>query len=200
MICTDKLRNIHRWITGKWFVIMIFCFQLLSLKTVHAQTMSVNTDLLMDVLQTPSLGLEFVTGNSTTVGVNAMMNNKPWGKDIKLFMVQPELRYYFSRRAMHHHFVGFCVPIGTYRIEGEEKVYDGYGVGVGITFGYVMSLASHWTLDFHAGVQNFFYKQKEYYQGDPYDERYIRDGQHTTNARGTYFLPTRIGVSIGYLF
>ena len=168
--------------------------------TASAQTLAVNTDLLMDGLQTPSLGLEFVVGNSTSVSVNAMMNNKPWGQDIKLVMAQPELRYYFSRRVMHHHFVGVCLPVATYRIGGERKVYDGYGVGVGLTFGYVMNIASHLTMDFHAGVQNFFYSQKEYYKNDPYDEKYIKNGRHTTNARGTYFLPTRIGVSVAYLF
>lgn len=159
-----------------------------------AQKLAVNTDLLMDGLQTPSLGFEFATGNSTSISLNAMGNYKPWGADMKMIAVQPELRYYFSRRAMSRHFVGICLPFGTYKIKDDNKVYDGYGLGVGVTFGYVINLSRRWNLDLHAGVQNFFYEQKEFYKGGIYEK--ITD---TYNARGTYFLPTRIGVSIAYI-
>ena len=95
---------------------------------------------------------------------------------------------------MARHFIGVCLPFGTYRVGDSEKVYDGYGVGIGVTFGYVISLSRHWNLDLHAGVQNFFYEQKEFYKGDIYEKI-----NNTYNARGTYFMPTRIGVSIAYI-
>ncbi|MCM1078713.1 MAG: DUF3575 domain-containing protein [Bacteroidales bacterium] len=158
-----------------------------------AQTLAVSTDLLMDGLQTPSLGFELATGNSTSVSLNVMGNYKPWGADMKMVAVQPELRYYLSRRTMARHFVGVCIPFGTYRITGSEKVYDGYGAGIGVTFGYVISLSRRWNIDLHAGVQNFFYQQKEYAKDE------IPENINTHNATGSYFLPTRIGVSIAYI-
>ncbi|NPD81721.1 DUF3575 domain-containing protein [Palleniella muris] len=158
-----------------------------------AQTVAVNSDLVMDALQTPSLGLEFTTGNSTTLSLNAMGNYKPWGADMKMIAIQPEWRYYLSRRAMSRHFIGLCLPFGTYKVTGTDKVYDGYGVGVGVTFGYVLSLSRRWNIDFHAGVQNFFYKQKELFKTEDPTELI------TDNSRGSYFLPTRIGISIAYI-
>lgn len=158
-----------------------------------AQIVAVNTDLVMDGLQTPSLGVEFTTGNSTSLSLNAMGNYKPWGVDMKMIAFQPEFRYYLSRRAMSRHFVGVCVPFGTYKVTGDEKVYDGYGLGLGVTFGYVVSLSRHWNLDFHAGVQNFVYRQKEYYKDN------VSEELKKYNSKGRYFLPTRIGVSIAYI-
>ena len=164
-----------------------------------AQVLAVKTNLVADGLMMPSLGAEFTAGNSWSVSLSALYGEKAAFQDARLLSVQPEVRCWLSRRPMHKHFVGVAVPLASYRLETAGKVYDGYGLGLGVTFGYVMSFTKRWNLELHAGVQNFFYRQKEYYHGDPYDERYILNGQHDTNARGTYFLPTHIGASITYI-
>lgn len=166
----------------------------------RSQVIAVNTDLLMDGAMLPNIGAEYVTGNSTSVSLNVIGASKPWGIDLKMIAIQPEFRYYFSRRAMYHHYVGVCTPIGSYKLDDGAKIYDGYGIGIGVTFGYVIKLSNHWNIDLHAGVQNFFYQQKEYWEGDRYDEMW-RDssGRLYHNAKGAHFLPTRVGVSFAYI-
>ncbi len=165
-----------------------------------AQMMAINTDVAMDILMTPNLGFELVTGERTTLGMHVFGNKNPWGKDITMIGAQPEFRYFFSGRPMHREFIGFGA-IGTiYDITWAGKVYDGIAIGAGITFGYVMSLSSRLNIDFHAGFGAVAYKHKEYFVDDNYDIDYSIDGVERTNAQGYHLVPTRIGVSLTYIF
>lgn len=165
----------------------------------RAQVVAVNTDLAMDALMTPSLGVEFVTGNSTTLNVNALANYKPLGKDMKCVFVQPEVRLYPSRRTMYHEFIGVCGIAGNYEYTNTENVRKGYGLGLGLTIGYVMKLSKHLNLDLHAGYGLLYYVQKKYKVGDPYDELYRLNGRVPANDSGYLFVPTRVGVSLSYI-
>ena len=100
---------------------------------------------------------------------------------------------------MYKEFIGLGAIGATYDIKWAGKVYDGTGLGLGLTFGYVMPIKSRINIDFHAGFGFIFYKHKEYFNGDQYDADYIFDGEQRANASGYYLLPTRIGVSISYI-
>lgn len=167
--------------------------------TTSAQMLSVNTDLATDLLQTPSLGFELVAGERSSVGVNVMGNYKPWGKDMKLIAVQPEYRYYFSGRPMHHYFVGAGGVGASYDISWKGKVYNGSAIGLGLTFGYVFSLSRRICIDCHAGFGAVYYKHKEYFEHDPYDADFSIGGVERTNSEGYCLMPTRIGVSLSYI-
>ena len=62
----------------------------------RAQMIAANIDALWAAMMSPSVGLEMVVGEKSTVGLNVSYMGKPYGMDIKLFEVQPEYRYYFS--------------------------------------------------------------------------------------------------------
>lgn len=164
---------------------------------VNAQMLSVNTDLAMDALATPSFGMELVVGNHTSISINGLGNYKPWGTNVQLLAVQPEIRYYLSRRPMYHHFVGVCALAASYDMKYDGIRHDGYGAGAGITFGYVLPLGSRWNIDFHAGFTTFFYEQREYTPSEFVDKTLGVDVP--LNAHGHYTFPARVGVSLTYI-
>lgn len=164
-----------------------------------AQKIALQTDVVWDALMTPNLGAEIVTGERSTVGLALMGNYKPWGKDIRLFVAQPEWRYYFSGRPMSKFFFGVGGLVGFYDITTHGKTYDGLTYGAGLTFGYVIKLGSRLNIDAHAGVGAVAYSRKEYYKGDAYDRDYIKNGEIKSNAKGYNLIPTKIGVSISYI-
>ena len=178
---------------------LIIVFMLFATVTTKAQMLAVSTDMLHDALMMPSLGLELVTGERTTIGMHAFGGYHPWGNSSRMIAVQPELRYFFSGRPMSREFVGIGAIGALYNITWKGKVYEGESCGIGLTFGYVLSLTYRLNLDFHAGFGAIYYRQKEYFEGDFYDIDYSRNGNLETNAWGYTLLPTRIGISLSYI-
>ena len=164
----------------------------------RAQKLAVNTDVLMDACMIPSVGLEMTVGNWSTLGLNVLGCNKPYGKNIKLLAAQPEYRYYFSGRPMHSLFVGVGGVGAIYDASIKGKVYKGIAYGGGITFGYVMNVTKRLFIDFHAGVAAVGYNRKEYFAGDNYGD-YVVGGLNRPNASGYYLMPQRIGISVAYI-
>lgn len=166
----------------------------------RAQKLAINTDLAMDALTLPNLGLEITCGERSTFSLNLMGGYHPWwGSECKMFAMQPEYRYYFSGRPIHGWFAGLGGIAGFYDMTLHGKVYDGLAYGAGLTLGYVVNLSSRWNLDFHAGVGAVGYNRKEYFVGDNYDIDYSVGDDLRTNSKGLYLMPTRIGVSITYI-
>lgn len=179
--------------------LLIIAIAALSVSYAKAQMVAVNTDLLMDLLATPSGGVELVVGERSTLGLDVMGNYHPWKKNMKMIVVQPEYRYYISGRPMHKHFIGIGALAASYDVRIKGKVHNGTGLGIGLVFGYVANLSKRFNIDFHAGFGAIGYKHKEYSMGDNYDSDYTADGKLSTNATGYYLLPTRIGVSLTYI-
>ncbi|MBP3844854.1 MAG: DUF3575 domain-containing protein [Prevotella sp.] len=180
-------------------IFLTIVWAVLSIMEANAQMLSANVDALWLATLSPNLGFELVVGERSTISLNGMMMSKPLGKDVKLYALQPEYRYYFSGRPMYREFIGFGAIGGTYDITWSGKKYDGTAIGGGLTFGYVMPLTRRLNIDFHAGFGFVHYKQKEYFVGDQYDADYSVDNAQRTNAKGFYFIPTRIGVSLTYI-
>ena len=78
-------------------ILSIVCAVVISLSA-KAQMVALNTDLAMDACMAPSLGMEIVTGNKTSFGVNFIYAWKGLGKNIEATVIQPEFRYYLSNR------------------------------------------------------------------------------------------------------
>jgi hypothetical protein len=171
---------------------------MLSTSTCKAQMIAVNTDVLNDVAMVPNIGFELATGNSTTLTLQGAYATRALGKEIRIAALQPELRYYLSRRTMHNEFVGIGAIGASYKINWKNKIYDGDALGIGLTFGYVWNLSQRFSVDFHAGLGVVTYKHKEYYDGDDY-QNYSESGKTLTNAKGYYLIPTRIGISLSYI-
>jgi len=179
--------------------LFFIAFMALSASCAKAQMVAVNTDLVMDLLATPSAGIELVVGERSTLGLDVMGNYHPWKKHMKMIVVQPEYRYYISGRPMHKHFIGIGGLAASYEVWLKGKVYNGTGLGLGLVFGYVANLGKRFNIDFHAGFGAIGYKHKEYTLGDNYDSGYLENGELKTNAKGYYLLPTRIGISLTYI-
>lgn len=162
---------------------------------------AINTDIAMDAMMTPSLGMEIVTGNRSTFSANVMYSWKSLGKNISVIAVQPEYRYYLSNRPIHGIFMGIGAIGGRYDIEWANKTYKGDAFGAGLTFGYVWNLTRRLSVDFHAGFGAIIYNQKEHFLKDHYDEESAEGNPSYTkaNANGYYLAPTRLGVSISYV-
>lgn len=190
----------------KKVVTLLFLMVTLS---VRAQLIAVSTDVAMDALMAPSIGAEIVTGNKSSLSVNATFTRNPYGKTLKGWAVQPEYRYYFSGRPIKGWFVGLGGIGGVYDASIRSKVYDGYAVGGGITFGYVLTFKGkrkkdggfldRLGIDFHSGFGAIYYRRKEYYINDNFDIDFSVNGIEQANAKGYYLLPTRFGVSVSYV-
>ncbi len=165
--------------------------------TCKAQMLAVNSNLVLDASGSPSLGLELVVGNRTTLGVKGFRFMSPVIKSVRCTAIQPQYKYYLSGRAKHSHFIGIGGVLADYKLNHRRKRYEGQGAGIGAIFGYEWNLSKRLSLEFHGGVAPFFYKQKEYYSEDKY-ENYSEAGEKM-NAHGMYVLPTDIGLTLSYV-
>lgn len=165
-----------------------------------AQQIAFHTNLLSDVCMVPSVGAEMVVGNNLSLDLSVTGALKPYGKDIKGIAVQPELRYWFSRRPLYQFYAGIGLIASLYDVKWAGKVYDnGQAIGGGLTFGYSLRLGNRVALLFHTGFGAVGYVHTEYFKGDEYDRFTANDGDIKTNAKGLYFLPTNIGVTLSYM-
>lgn len=184
--------------TGKLRKLAMAAILLAFATTVKSQIVSVNTDVVMDGLLAPNLGVEFGLNSRSSLSLNAMYGKRIMYSDMKMTAVQPEWRFYFSGRTMYHHFVGIGALLASYNATFNERTYNGDGAGLGVTFGYVLPLSKHWNVDFHAGCGLFFYRQKEYYKNN--DNIECTDGDREfANSHGSQIVPTRIGISLTYI-
>lgn len=163
-----------------------------------AQIIAVNTDVVSDAMLAPNLGVELGMNSRSSLSVNALFGNKILGKDIKLAAVQPEWRYYLSGRTMYHHFIGIGALATSYNMKVDDRVYNGDGAGLGVTFGYVLPLTNRLSIDFHAGCGMLVYRQKEHHVDEDYSQ-YMDGEQEVANSHGTGIWPTRIGISLTYI-
>lgn len=157
-----------------------------------AQQLALKTDVLWDGLQTPNLGAELVTGNKTSFNISVFGNKKPWGKDVKMLGVIPEMRYWFGGRPMIREFIGLAALVTSYDITWGKEVYGGDAYGAGLTFGYAFYLGKRWNLEAYGTVGMVYYDHKHYYTTDNYTE-------NRRTAYGTALVPFKLGVSVSYI-
>ena len=184
-------------------LILIFIIAL-SATRMSAQQLAVGTNVLMDALMIPNISLEMSLGRSHTmertvlVGQAYMLMKKSYAIHGSAWGVQPELRYFFSGRAMSRWFFGFGAHVSNYDISWGREIYKGNSAGAGLTFGYVFNLTDRLNIDVHSGFGMNYYRQKQYFAGDFYDTEYY-SSMATANARGMVLMPTRMGISITYI-
>lgn len=163
-----------------------------------AQQVAVKTNGLMLLTGLPNLGCEFVTGEHTSVDMTLFGGYKPYGKNIKIIGVQPELRYWFNGRPMVREYLGIAALGTTYDIQWGENIYKGDAFGLGVTMGYSLILNKRWNVEFYAGFGAVYFRQKQYYTHDNFED-YEANNVGKANAYGYKLLPTKLGVSISYI-
>lgn len=163
-----------------------------------AQQIAVHMNALDYVLMTPDVGLDFVTGEKTTVGLSVSGHWRPYGFTSKLISVQPQFRYWFSGRPLNREYVGVSALFCSYDITASARVYEGMAAGLGLTAGYVMPLGKRWGLEFSGGLSLMFFNQKRYSASDSYGD-YYEGGQDWANSRGCTLIPSNLGVTFIYI-
>ena len=170
---------------------------------------AVKTNLALDALAIPNVGMEVGLSKKLTLDVPVYYN--PWkqvmwreqeGKLFKLFMVQPELRYWFCDK-FNGHFVGLHAMGGAYNTTGldlpftpfdnlADYRYKGHFYGGGISYGYQYILNRHWSIEGTVGLGYAYVRYKQYpcQNCKPMKEK----------GHENYFGPTRAALNLIYVF
>lgn len=149
--------------------------------TVKAQVLAVSTDVAWLATQTYNAAAELTISSRSTLSLNIMGNYHPWAlHDMRMIVLQPEWRYYFSGRAMAYHYVGIHGLVANYDFVWKDERHHGDAIAGGFTLGYALPLSERWNVDFHAGLGLAFYHEE-------------------AKSVSTMILPTRIGVSLSYI-
>lgn len=129
-------------------------------------------------------------------------------RDLKMrvFGIQPEIRYWFGESLVKGHFVGLHVPVSGFNVQlGGHRFQDGDHSdpnnprnralwGVGLSYGYAMPLgkSSNWGVEFTVGL-GYLDVMYDVYEG-------VTNGRYIETIRRPYFGPTRLGIDFSYRF
>ena len=127
-------------------------------------------------------------------------NYNPWkfgdDRQIKHWLVQPELRYWLCERfngsffGLHGHYGEMNVSNLNIFGMGHDR-YDGNLYGTGISYGYQWIISKRWSMEATIGVGYARLEYDKYARGDGGEKL----GHNTRN----YFGPTKIGLSFIYV-
>lgn len=125
------------------------------------------------------------------------LNSNNLDRKIRVFAIQPELRYWFGEPLVKGHFLGLHVPVAGFNIQlGDKRYQDPNRAlwGVGVSYGYAMPLGkdTNWGVEFTVGLgyMNVVY---DIYEG-------VENGKYLRTQRMNYWGPTRVGVDFSYRF
>ncbi len=178
-----------------WLLLLPVCL--------HAQV-AVKTNVPMDALLIPNAGIEVGIARKWTVDVPVYYN--PWKhgdtKMHKLFMVQPEARYWLCDK-FNGHFFGVHLMGGVYNTTGFDLPfspfddldgfrYKGEFYGGGISYGYQFVLGRHWNLGATVGIGYALVDYKKY--------ECKECGERVDKGDKNYFGPTKAALNLIYVF
>lgn len=183
-------------------ILLLTLFSLSSL--VSGQDLGIKSNFVYLATTTPNLALELKTGEKTSL--DAVVGYNPWSfkdnKKIKHILVQPEFRYW-PCETFNGHFFGVHAH-GAYYNAGNVKLpfdlikplreyrYQGYLIGGGVSYGYQWILGNHWNLEATVGLGYAYLNYDKY--------NCLTCGQWEAQEDYHYFGPTRLGLSIVYIF
>ena len=163
--------------------------------------MSLQTNLLYDLLITPNIGVEFYLGKKFSVDAN--WHYAWWKNDNTHFYWRTyggdlAVRWWFGRNArlkpLTGHHIGLYGQMITYDFEfGHDGILgDRWTYAAGLEYGYSLPIAHRLNLDFTLG---FGYLWGEFYEYKPIDGHYV--WQATKHRR--YMGPTKCEISLVWL-
>lgn len=178
--------------------IVTLCLLFCCTSALHAQKIAVKTDALMLATMTANVGGELIVGERTSVCLSAFANSKPWGKDIKMVGVIPEVRYWFNGRPLIRQYVGIAALGTHYDITWNEDMYQGDALGAGISFGHVWRLGKRIAIECYASCSAVYFNHKHYYVNDNFEDYEQFEDAHN-KVNGIKIMPTKIGVALTYI-
>lgn len=120
-----------------------------------------------------------------------------YGRSLKHLRLHPELRYWFCE-SFHKHFLGLHIPYLLYNVSDvkllgvENERSQGWGTGVGFSYGYQWLLSKRWNLEATVGVGYLYLDYDKY--------PCANCGSKIESGHKHYFGPTQAAISIMYLF
>ena len=161
---------------------------------------AVKTNVPLDVIRIPNLGLE--VGLSKKVSIDVPFYYNPWkfsdDKQLKLSMVQPELRYWLCDK-FNGHFFGVHAMVGNYHTSGLDlpfSIFEYNAVNLRcllrISYGYQFILGRHWNLEASLGLGYAKVTYKKY--------ECKECGDMVEKSDKNYLGPTKAALSLIYLF
>ena len=131
---------------------------------------SLRSNLLRWLTFTPELGLIWHCAPRMDVQINAAWTSLSvsdrYRKRYALWLVSPEVRYYFG--AHERYYVGLQGEISerNYRLRGRDEGRQGRVYGCGLVGGYQWRISPHTSLDLHVGV-GYNAGKMSYYDHNP---------------------------------
>ncbi|GHV29590.1 hypothetical protein FACS1894177_00740 [Bacteroidia bacterium] len=162
----------------------------------NSEKVSLRTNLLYWAVATPNLGVEWQPSDNWGILVNGAYSHWIWNgedKQHRTWLVQPEVRYYFSSplwRPGGVWFIGAEFHAGQFNFKFNDTGYQGDALGGGITGGYKLRLSHVFDLDFSLGLGYTSLKYEKYYRSN--DVFVLKEGRLKKNV----FAPTQLGVSL----
>ena len=182
---------------------------------------ALKTNLLFDAALAPNVELEIPFGRSRwslmvedwfpwfrlshneegDVNPYYRSDQRPTRHSYEIWVLGAELRYWFSPRcnasrpALCGTFVGIYGAGGKYDVEWKSKGDQGEFTSIGLTFGRSWPIARHWNLELSGSI-GYVGGPQRHYEAEFDDARLIF--RHYNSLR--YFGPTKLKLSIGYIF
>lgn len=170
----------------------------------QAQSQALKTNAVGWATTSINAAWEVGLSKKSTLEIGAQWN--PWtfsnNKKVKHLMLQPEWRHWmcqrFSRGFFGVHALGGIFNMGGVKTpfnmlpEIRHNRLQGWFAGVGVSYGWDWVLAPHWNLEATAGVGYVYYKYEKF--------DCARCGDQIGKGHKNYFGPTKLGLSLSYLF
>ena len=169
-------------------------------------TFAVKTNLPADLVTAVNLGVELPLGEDFSVNAHFTFpwwTAGPYGNKyaLQLLDAEGELRWWFApgEERFQGHYVALQGSGGKFDLQWGRDIgcYQCYNWGVGLSYGYSMSLGEHWNLEF-ALTLGYLAIDYQHYVPSPDWSVLLRD-----NAKAGvlhYFGPTGLKVSLVYPF
>lgn len=176
---------------------LFFVLQALGTQHIYAQFYAVKSDLLG--LATGNLNVEAsaVIAGKWTLHLPATYN--PWtfsdNRKAKQLTLQPGVRYWKDQAYGYGWFLGANAIVSRYNIgniAGSKHRYDGNGVGAGLSAGFSLPFYTFWNVEVEAGVGGILGSYDKY--------KCKRCGDLVAREKKLFFVPTKLSVSLVYLF
>ena len=160
-----------------------------------AQIFAVRANALAALTATLDLGAEVSVADKWTVEASGYWNPIQTASfSTNFHAVQLGGRYWFYESFVGH-FVGTHLTYVGYDLGSRTRRYDGRAFGVGLSYGYSWMLTTRWNVAVEAGIGLFRTRdtRRDPTVGD-WDDEYIY------HCRRWTLFPSKLGVSLSYLF
>lgn len=128
--------------------------------------LAVKTNLLYDFLLMPSLEVEYRIDDRWSVSLEgdvAWWKRRSRHKYYQLAVISPEVRYWFkNRKPWHGHYMGAFAGGGWYDLENGKRGYQGEGIMMGLSYGYMWPVTRGLSFEVGIGVGYLRTKYEEY--------------------------------------